>query len=81
MLREERGITLVALMVTIIVLIILAAVTIMSLTEYNVINTAMNGTLNYANSQSWEINELAKTDDELNQKVQKIEEYIYRQTN
>ncbi|MCI8621629.1 MAG: hypothetical protein HFJ50_08120 [Clostridia bacterium] len=79
MLREERGITLVALMITIIVLIILAAVTIMSLTESNIINTAVNGTLNYANSQSWEINELAKTDDMLNKKVQKIEEYISKQ--
>lgn len=54
MLREEKGITLVALIITIIILIILAAVTIMSFTNNKLIDTAVEGTQNYANSQKYE---------------------------
>ena len=58
MLREEKGITLVALIITIIVLIILAAVTIMSITNDGFINTAINGTQNYANAQMYESSQI-----------------------
>ena len=51
MLKEEKGITLVALIITIIVLIILAAVTIMSFRESGIINTAVNGKINYSKAQ------------------------------
>lgn len=51
MLREEKGITLVALIITIIVLIILAAVTIIAFRDSKLINTAINGTINYSNGQ------------------------------
>ena len=56
MLRGENGITLVALIITVIVLIILAAVTIVSFRESNLINTAVEGTTNYANAQKYEVN-------------------------
>lgn len=58
MLREEKGITLVALIITIIVLIILAAVTIMTLTNDNFIGTAINGTQSYANAQRYESSQI-----------------------
>lgn len=51
MLREEKGITLVALIITIIVLIILAAVTIMAVQNSDMTNIAVNGTQNYAQAQ------------------------------
>lgn len=54
MLREEKGITLVALIITIIILIILAAVTITSLTHDDLANTAVQGTQNYAHAQNVE---------------------------
>lgn len=54
MLREEKGITLVALIITIVVLIILAAVTIMSVTKDGFIGTAINGTQNFQNAQYYE---------------------------
>ena len=58
MLREEKGITLVALIITIIVLIILAAVTIIAVKESNMTNIAVNGTQNYAQAQVDESNKL-----------------------
>lgn len=64
---NEKGITLVALIITIIVLIILAAVTIVSFKNSNLIGTAINGTINYANAQAdeaYKSEELAKMLDE-----------------
>ncbi len=55
MLRGENGITLVALIITIIVLIILAAVTIINITQFGIINTAINGSINYSHAQSNEV--------------------------
>lgn len=52
--RRERGITLVALIITIIVLIILSAVTIFAFTKSGLLQTASKGTENYANAQEYE---------------------------
>lgn len=73
MLREEKGITLVALIITIIVLIILAAVTIMSFQNNNLINTAVNGTINYANAQNYEQKAMEDLYTTLSTKVNQIE--------
>ncbi len=54
MLRQEKGITLVALIITIIVLIILAAVTIISINDMQLVPIAVNGTQNYSNAQGYE---------------------------
>lgn len=48
MLRQEKGITLVALIITIIVLVILAAVSIAAVYQSNIVNYAVNGAQNYA---------------------------------
>lgn len=50
-LRKERGITLVALIITIIILIILAAITIKQLVEFKFIEYATKGTENYVEQQ------------------------------
>ena len=58
----SNGITLVALIITIIILIILAAVTIFAFRDSKLIEVAINGTTNYANAQAVEksiIDELA----------------------
>lgn len=49
--RSEKGITLVALIITIIILVILAAVSITAVTQTGLLNTATNGVGNYANAQ------------------------------
>ena len=54
MLREEKGITLVALIITIIVLIILAAVTIIAVQDSDLIARTQNATIIYAANQVYE---------------------------
>ncbi len=54
MLRQEKGITLVALMITIIVLIILAAVTIISVVNSDIIGKSTNGAEKYGAAQEYE---------------------------
>lgn len=71
--KNENGITLVALIITIIVLIILAAVTIMSFKDSNLINTAVNGTINYANAQAYETKIMEDLYETLSDKIEKIE--------
>lgn len=71
--KNENGITLVALIITIIVLIILAAVTIMSFKDSNLINTAVNGTINYANAQAYETKIMDDLYLTLSDKIEKIE--------
>lgn len=61
MLRQEKGITLVALIVTIIVLIILAAVAIGAVYQSNMVNYAVNGAYNYSNAAVYENNVLNGT--------------------
>ncbi len=51
MFKDEKGITLVALLITIIVLVILAGVSIITLQETGIINTAIESTQKYDNSQ------------------------------
>ena len=58
--KQEKGITLVALIITIIILIILAAVTIIAVSESNLVGIATKGTENYATSQ---VNETQKLDE------------------
>ena len=50
----EKGITLVALIITIIVLLILAAVTIFAFTKSGLLKTTSKGTESYANAQEYE---------------------------
>ena len=50
-LKNERGITLVALIITIIVLILLSAITILELNEYKMLNTVMEGSANYQQAE------------------------------
>lgn len=52
--KRERGITLVALIITIIVLILLAAVTIFAFTESGILQTTSKEAENYANIQRYE---------------------------
>lgn len=49
MLRTEKGITLVALIITIIVLVILAAVSIAAVYQSNIVKHAVNGATGYSN--------------------------------
>lgn len=72
MLRQENGITLVALIITIIVLIILAAVTIMAVTNNGMIDKVIQGTENYANAQYHEVNELEHASNTLDKVVSNI---------
>lgn len=51
MFKDEKGITLVALLITIIVLVILAGVSIITLQETGIINTAVDSTQKYENAQ------------------------------
>ena len=71
--KTEKGITLVALIITIIVLIILAAVTIKSFYDSKFMNTAMNGTINYAKAQGDEVEMMQNISDKLDETVNKIE--------
>lgn len=80
MLKGESGITLVALIITIIVLIILAAVTIITFTETGLLNTAVEGTQNYANAQSYEQNIMDNLDKYSNQVIKNIIDYGQRAT-
>ena len=73
--KKDHGITLVALIITIIVLLILSAVSINTILSSNFINLATQGTINYTEAQ---INELQKTeglDSHLKNVIEKVEEY------
>ncbi len=62
MLRTEKGITLVALIVTIIVLVILAAVSITAAYRSGIVNYATNGVIDYANQAKFENKILSDTE-------------------
>ncbi len=66
--KAEKGITLVALVITIIVLLILAMVSISILTNHDVIQYANNATTSYNEAQTKE-----KT--QLNQAAEEMEKY------
>ncbi len=61
--KQERGITLIALIITIIVLVILAAVTLNSIFGSNIIGLATNGAINYAEEQQKELDMLNDVSD------------------
>ena len=63
--KQEGGITLIALIITIIVLVILAAVTLNSLFGNNIIGIAVNGAINYAEEQQKELGMLNEVSDML----------------
>ena len=63
--QQERGITLIALIITIIVLVILAAVTLNSIFGSNIIGLATNGAINYAEEQQKELGMLNEVSDML----------------
>ena len=70
--KGEGGITLVALIITIIVLIILAAITIVNFMQFKIIETATEGSVNYAKSQSNEVSILNSISDMLDGTLQRI---------
>ncbi len=59
-LRKEEGITLVALLITIIILIILAAVAIKSVVEHDIVNQTIEGAEQYEAAQNKEKNDIDK---------------------
>ena len=63
--KQEGGITLIALIITIIVLVILAAVTLNSIFGSNIVGIATNGALNYAEEQQKELGMLNDVSDML----------------
>ena len=72
---KEQGITLVALIITIIVLVILAAVTINAAFNIGIIDTAVNGAVNYADAQNKEKISFEDLDKDIQDIVNKIENY------
>ncbi len=71
-LKQEKGITIVALITTIIVLVILAAVTINAVFNSGIINTAVNGTVDYAEAQNEEKVEFNELDQNIQDRVKKV---------
>ena len=74
-LKQEKGITLVALIITIIVLVILAAVTINAAFNSGIIDTAVNGAVNYADAQKKEQITFDDLDKNIQDIVKQIEDY------
>lgn len=72
MLKEEKGITLVALIVTIIVLVILAAVSIAAVYNTRIINYATNGAKDYSEEAIRENKILKSTESLLDSAVSEI---------
>ena len=70
-----NGITLVALIITIIVLVILAAVTIKAAFNSGIIDTAANGAINYADAQNKEKITFDDLDKNIQDIVDKIKDY------
>jgi len=73
------GITLIALIITIIVLLILAAVTINAAFNSGIIDTAVNGVVNYANAQNKERVTFEDLHRDIQDIVKKIEDYSIKE--
>ena len=73
-LKKERGITLIALIITIIILVILAAVSIRAVTNMKIVDYAVNGAENYAKAGKAENKTLDDTVSFIDESVRKIEE-------
>lgn len=72
MLRTEKGITLVALIITIIVLVILAAVSIAAVYNSRVVDYAVNGAINFSTESMNENNILSGTESLLDSTLVRI---------
>ena len=73
---KEEGITLIALLVSLVVLILLASVTIINVFELNFIDTSINSTINYTKVQNNEINKLEEVREVIDNSVEKVEEQL-----
>lgn len=72
MLRGEKGITLVALIITIIILVILAAVSIAAVMNMKIVDYAVNGAQNYAKAGAAENQVLQDAVTTLDQAIENI---------
>lgn len=72
MFKTEKGITLVALIITIIVLVILAAVSIAAVYQSKIVNYAINGTYNYAQEGINENRVIKQTEDKIDSAVSEL---------
>ena len=72
-LKKESGITLIALIITIIILVILAAVSIRAVTNMKIVDYAMNGSQNYAVAGKAENKMLEDTVSFIDEAVAKVE--------
>ncbi len=79
--KNEKGITLVALIITIIILIILAAVTIKSFWDSHFIDLAMQGAINYTKAQGDELNILNDIQDKIDEAIPKIVQTTWTEEN
>ncbi len=74
MLKGQKGITLVALVITIIVLLILAGITIsLTLGEHGILNMAKEAGKNYQNAAGYEYNSLQNMFNEANSIVNDLD--------
>ncbi len=71
-LKNKDGITLVALIITIIILVILAAVTIEKIFDINLMGTTINGAQNYSNSQIKEKQEMDRINNKIEESIDKF---------
>lgn len=73
MLKGQKGITLIALVITIIVLLILAGITIsLTLGEHGILNMAEKAGENYTNAAKYEHNALNNLESEVNAYVYNV---------
>ena len=74
MLKQERGITLIALIITIIILVILAAVSIRAVTNMGIVGHAVNGSQGYAQAAKDENTMLQNTETKIKDTLDKLSE-------
>lgn len=74
MLKQERGITLIALIITIIILVILAAVSIRAVTNMGIVGHAVNGSQDYAQAAKDENAMLQNTETKIKDTLDKLSE-------
>ena len=81
-LRKEEGITLIALIITIVVLLILAAVAIGTLDKSNIIVQSQEASEEYDKAKDNEIDTMTKYEEEIEKYIPKennqIQYYLYR---
>ena len=72
--NTQRGITLVALIVTIIILVILAAVSVMIVTQYGIMESAEEASAKYTEAQVNELQQTKELSDKFESIISKLEE-------